>query len=120
MTTPTSTPTQTPAPAAPASTASAAPPAISEGYLAATVGGLVGAVLLTSLGLAAGVSLMEIYEDPNGGMANLGLLIYPLALEVLGLLVGLAVGVRLALGWVGAVGATRTAWLTVPIAILCL
>lgn len=112
-----------PAPAAgPASTLPVpAPPSVtSDGYLAATVGGLVGAFLLTSFGVAAGVALMEIYEDPNGGMANLGLLLYPLALGGLGLLVGLAAGVRIALGRVGAVGATRTAWLTVPMAIVCL
>lgn len=109
-------PTTTPASTAP----TAAPPAAPDGYLAATVGGLVGGFLLTAFGVLAGIALMEIYEDPDGGLENLALLLYPLALGALGLLVGIAVGVRVALERIGAADATRTAWLTVPFTVVCL
>ncbi len=120
MTTPT--PNGTPDPATtPASTSPAAAPlATPEGYLAATVGGLVGGFLFTAFGVLAGIALMEIYDEPGGGMEDLALLLYPLALGALGLLVGIAAGVRVALERIGAAGATRTAWLTVPFTVVCL
>lgn len=104
------------------STVPAAPsrPDSPDGYLAATAGGLVGGLLLTVLGLAVGFGLMELYSDPNGGLEQLALLIYPIALGCLGLLSGVAVGVRVALGLIGATHATRTAWLTVPFTFVCL
>ncbi len=90
------------------------------GYLAATLGGMAGGLLLTALGVVVGVGLMELYADPNGGLEQLALLIYPIALGGLGLLSGVAVGVRVALGLTGATHAARTAWLTVPLTFVCL
>ena len=89
------------------------------GYLAATLGGMAGGLALTALGVAIGFGLMELYSDPNGGLEQLALLIYPIALGGLGLLSGVAVGVRVALGLTGATHATRTAWLTVPLTFVC-
>lgn len=94
-------------------------PRVPAGYLASTLGGLAGGVLLAVMGGAIGLGLMDLYAEPGAGLANLALLVFPLVLGGLGLLSGVAIGVRVALGLAGEDQATRTAWLTVPLMCAC-
>lgn len=89
-----------------------------QGYLAASLGALVGVVVLAGLGIAIGVGLMELYHDPDAGLGNLALLLFPVGLGALGVLVGAFLGVRTALRRTGHEHATRTAWMTVPLTVL--
>lgn len=89
-----------------------------QGYLAAWLGALAGIVLLAGAGITVGVGLMELYHDPDAGLANLGLLLFPIALGGLGTLVGAFLGVRTALRRRGYEHATRTAWMTVPLTVV--
>lgn len=108
--------TTSPATTPPATTP---PPRVPTGYLASTLGGVAGGLLLAVLGGAIGLGLMDLYAEPGAGLANLALLIYPLVLSGLGLLAGVAAGVRVALRMAGGEHATRTAWLTVPLMCVC-
>lgn len=89
----------------------------SAGYLAATLGGVVGALALATAGVMAGAALIPILEDPNGGMENLGLILIPLALGALGILGGMWLGVWAGLQRRGLPGAVATASLTVPLSV---
>ena len=108
MTAPAPTPASTPSTPDPDGTPGPRP---SRGYLATTVGGLLGLLVLGGVGVAVGLGLMELYWDPDGGLANLALLLYPLGLGSIGMLAGLFVGVRTALRRQGDTRATQTAWL---------
>ncbi len=93
------------------------PPA-PHGYLATWVGGLLGVLVLGGIGVGSGLGLMELYEDPDAGMANLALLLFPLALGTLGVLVGMFAGIRTALRWRGDPRATRTALVAAGLTVL--
>jgi hypothetical protein len=110
----TSTATQTPYPTeAPIDPRTGGTPA-PAGYLAAMVGGGVGAVALAVAGGLMGAAMIPILEDPDGGMANLGLLLIPVALAALGIIGGTALGVWVGLTKQGHRGAIATAGLTIP------
>jgi hypothetical protein len=91
-----------------------------DGRGAATAGGVLGILLVGGLGVAIGVGLMELKYDPNAGLANLGLLVFPLGLGALGVLVGVFLGVRTALRRYRYDHDTLTAWLAVPLAAVCI
>lgn len=88
------------------------------GYLVTSVGALVGVLLLAGGGVGVGVGLMELLHDPDAGLANLGLLIFPIGLGGIGTLVGAFLGVRTALDRRGYEDPARTAWMTVPLTVL--
>jgi len=90
------------------------------GYLAAMVGGGIGAVALMVAGGLMGAALIPILEDPNGGMENLGLLLIPLALGALGIIGGMVLGVWVGLTKQAHPGAIATASLTIPFTVLVL
>lgn len=89
----------------------------SEGHVAATVGGGAGALLGVIVGVAIGAGLAEIYSDPDAGLGNLWVLVFPIGLGALGIVVGMATGVLVALRRGGHELVGATAWLTVPFAI---
>lgn len=91
--------------------------ATSDGTLAATVGGVLGALLGVTVGVAVGAGLAEIYSDPDAGLGNLWVLVFPIGLGALGIVTGLATGVMVALRRGGHALVAATAWLTVPFAI---
>ena len=82
------------------------------------LGALIGVVVVAGVGIAVGIGLMELYLDPNGGLENLGLLLFPIALGAVGTLVGAVVGVRTALRRAEDPLASRTAGLTIPVGLL--
>ncbi len=90
----------------------------SRGYLATSLGALVGVIVLAGAGIGIGIGLMHLYEDPNAGMGNLWLLVFPIGLGGLGVFLGAFFGVRTALRRVGDEHASRTAWMTVPLTVL--
>ncbi len=89
-----------------------------RGYGRTALGALIGVVVVAGVGIAVGIGLMELYYDPNGGLENLGLLLFPIALGAVGTLVGAVLGVRTALRRVDDPLASRTAGLTIPVGIL--
>lgn len=96
-----------------------APPQTSPGHLVATLGGVAGAVVCTALGVAVGLGLAALYSTPGGGLEDLWVLIFPLALGAAGIVGGTALGTWGALRARGHDRAAATGWLTVPFSLLC-
>ena len=110
---------------APLATAAARSPATApppdddrHGYGTTALGALVGVLVVAGAGIAIGLGLAELYYDPEAGLANLGLMLFPIGLGAIGTLVGAFLGVRTALRRVGDELASRTAWMTVPVTVL--
>lgn len=92
----------------------------SRGHLVASTGALLGWIVLGGPGGAIGVGLMQLMYEPEAGLANLALLIFPLAFGGLGVLAGTFLGIRLALRRYGHPHADETARLAAVFALVSL
>lgn len=89
-----------------------------RGYLLAWAGALAGVLLLGGIGIAIGFGLAQLYSDPDAGLGNLWVLVFPIGLGALGTGVGMVLGLRTTLARAGDALATRTAWMTLPLMVL--
>lgn len=109
---------------APTPTAPSPPPAAAPGpptprrYLVTWVGAVLGMLVIGGAGAAIGFGFMDLYHDPDAGLANLALLLFPLAFGGIGVLAGAFLGTRVALRRDGDALATRTAMVMLALAFL--